>query len=541
MVNEIVTQLMTQTSGEAQARMTNLSNTSLPALRAYLDGQSRLRRGDAQNAAKDFDRALDEDSTFALAGLGLRLATSWYGDPQLGDRGIRAAWRERARLSARDQALLTALAGPHYPARSSNVDLYKAREQYLSLVPDNAEAWYLLADETFHYGSAMGIPDWEERSLAGFKKAMELDSTYLPGYTHAMPLAPSMGDTAFLTRALRLRTAGDTSTQWRVLNDWYLAAKRGDNAAAASVFQKLGPAPAPVLNGIIRHMVFDGTGARQAREAIERFVALSPTEAEKHGRSRYAHDVMLILGRPSDALKYLELSRDSANDLNIPVILLRDASMGLIDERYGVEAAQRLARIDAAPEPTDATGKAVQRVIIRAMEPWRIARGDTTQTRRSVQRLRSIARTVPADDALNAELEIAFIEMLAAQQSRSASFRSSVERVDSLLMLQDFGAATPSRLAQQTIFAAKAWESLGDVARAESMIARYPIWNGENEPYLGLQLREQGRIAAKAGDRKRAIRAYRQYLSMNVIAEPSSVSQIDSVRRELAKVEAETR
>ena len=170
LVNQLALQLMTQTSGEAAARMTTLSSTSLPALRAYLDGQARLRRGDAQTAAKDFDRALKEDSTFALAGLGLRLATGWYGDPQLGNRGIDIAWREKARLSARDQALLVALAGPRYPERSSNLDLYKSREQYLSMAPDNAEAWYLLADQIFHFGSAMGIPDWEERVARGVQE-----------------------------------------------------------------------------------------------------------------------------------------------------------------------------------------------------------------------------------------------------------------------------------------------------------------------------------------------------------------------------------
>lgn len=534
LVNQISTQLMTRTSGEAVGRLTNLSSTSLPALRAYLDGQARLRRGDARNAASDFDRALREDSTFALAGLGLRLATGWYGDPALGNRGIVMAWKERARLSPRDQALLVALAGPGYPARSSDVEVYKAREQYLSMAPDNAEAWYLFADQIFHAGSAMGIRNWEERALDGFRKAMQLDSTYSPGYTHAMPLAASMGDTAFLARAVKLRSVLDTATNWRVLNDWYLAARGGDIAKANDVFNQLGTEPEVVLNGIVRHTLFDGTGAAQAMAAIERFVNIAPTEASRRGRARYAHDVMLDLGRPGDAMRYLEASRDSARDLNALIITLRDATMGEIPRARGVEPARVLSQIESRPEPRDSAGKDIQRVIIRVMEPWRIANGDTTQTHRSIERLRSLMRNAP-NDALNAEIEIAFIEMLHADAVGSPSLRQAVSRLDSLLLLDDVGSASTSRLAQQTIFGARVWQKLGDLPRALAMSGRYAIWSSESVPYLALQLREQGRIAALAGDENRAARAYQHYLSMRANAEPSVAPQIDSVRRELAK------
>ena len=533
LVNQLATQLMTQTSGEAAARMTNLSSTSLPALRAYLDGQARLRRGDAQAAAKDFDRALKEDSTFALAGLGLRLATGWYGDPALGNEGIRIAWKEKARLSPRDQALLVALAGPRFPELSSNIELFKAREQYLSQAPDNAEAWYLLADQIFHYGSAMGIPDWEERSLAGFRKAMELDSTYLPGYTHAMPLAPSLGDTAFLSRALRLRSAADTSSFWRTQHDWYMAARQGDSAGANAVFEKLGRNPEPVLTAIVRHMLFDGTGAAQARQAIDRFIALAATEQNRRARSRYAHDVALDLGRPSDASRYLAASKDSALDLNALIITVRDATMREIPDQAALDAVRVLSQLEARSEPADSAGKGVQRAIIRVMEPWRIAHGDTTQTRRSIDRLRAFARTTRSD-SVNTELEIAFIEMLRADLARSPDLRRAVERVDSLILVLDVSGAPTSRLAQQTIAGARVWEKLGDPARALTMVGRYAVWTTENVPYLGLQLREQGRLAAKAGDRKRAVRAYEHYLGMRALAEPAVVPQVDSVRRELA-------
>jgi tetratricopeptide (TPR) repeat protein len=538
LVDQIAQQLLTQTSGEASQRMSNLTSTSLTALRAYLDGQALLRRGDAVNAAKDFERALNEDSTFALAGLGLRLATSWYGDPTLGNRGIDIAWRERARLSARDQALLVALAGPRYPNRSSNLDVYNARLQYLQMVPDNAEARYLLADHIFHFGSAIGIRDWEQQALSGFRKAMTLDSTYLPGYQHAMPLAPSMGDTAFYNRALRLRLASDTATLWRVENDWYMAAHSGDMAKSAAVFTRLGNTPEPILNGIIRLALFDGTGAADAKTAIDRFVSLAVTDQNRRGRMRYAHDVLLALGRPADAARYLSMSKDSAADLNVPIITLRDAAMGVATQQAGNDAARMLRAYEDQPEASDSVKRDIQRAVTRMMEPWRLAHGDTTLTRRSLARLRSLTRGIRPSEQILADIEIAFIEMMHADVTKSPGLRRSVERLDSLMLLEDVTHGSTGRWAQQTIGAARVWEELGEPDRALRMVSRYSVWETESLPYIGVQLREQGRLASLAGDRDRAIRAYRHFIRMSADAEPSMQRELDSARRELAKLES---
>jgi hypothetical protein len=538
LVNQIATQLMTQTSGETAARLSTLTSTSLPALRAYLDGQARLRRGDAVTAAKDFERALKEDSTFALAGLGLRLATSWYGDGQLGDRGLAIAVREKARLSPRDQLLLTALAGPKYPDASTNRELYAAREQFLASAPDNAEAWYLVADHIFHFGAAMGMADWEERSLAGFKKAMELDSLYLPGYNHALPLAPSLGDTEFTNRAFRLHARADTASFWRKQHQYYMAARAGEDEAAANALASNGLQREGLLQGVIRHVQFDGTGAVHAQRAIEEIVRTSATEALRRGRSRYAHDVMMNLGRPAQAVTYLNASKDSADDFNVRIILVRDAIAGEGSRALADEAAVALADLENGPEPADSTARQIQRAVIRVLEPWRLTKGDTSQTRRSLARLRSIARTSPADQLSQSELEIAYIEMLHAGLTRAPTLRTATERVDSMLMDQNFGGVHTGRTTQHAIATAHMWERLSEPKRALSAVLRYATWNTEVMPYLGTQVREIARIAALAGDRKRALRSYRHYLGLRSLAEPSLKPQVDSVRRELSALES---
>jgi TolB-like protein len=533
LVDRIATRLLTETSTEGATRLPGLTGTSLPALRAYLDGQSRLRRGEAVAAAQDFNRALHEDSTFALAGLGAWLAAGWYGDPQLSDRGIRVAWQNRQKLSDRDKALLLALVGPHYPDPSTAPEVYRERERYVSIARDDAEAAYLLADEIFHFGSVLGITDWEERSLAGFRRAMELDSTYLPGYIHALPLAPSLGDSAFTRRSMRLLLAADTSAFRRFQADWYFAVRRGDTAAADALWNKIPPPAAEgILSNVVRTTIFDGTGASYAKRAVEQLMTLSRTEQERRARARYGHEVLMMLGRPIEALRYLDASRDSARDLNVPILKLRDASMGEVDRTVG-DAAAREIRPYELGEPTDSLGRVTQRAAIRVMEPWRLLHGDTSQTRRSLARLRALATTVLPGEKVASQLEIGLIETMHADVTKSPALRQVLQRVDSTMMQLEFGATHPGRLAQTAVTLARIWEKLGDEKRALLMIMRHPQWSSESLPYLGVQMREEARIAMRAGERKRAQRSGDHFLRMRAIAEPSRRAQMDSVRREV--------
>ena len=73
-------------------------------------------------------------------------------------------------------------------------------------------------------------------------------------------------------------------------------------------------------------------------------------------------------------------------------------------------------------------------------------------------------------------------------------------------------------------------------ARSAAARRRSDAW-AQNNPYLATQLREQGRLAALAGEREEAIRAYRHYLALRADAEPALKPQVDAVRRELQQLE----
>jgi serine/threonine-protein kinase len=535
LVDRLAARLLAETSAEGAGRSASLTSTSLPALRAYLDGQAKMRRVDVVGAAKDFERALEADSTFVLAALGLRMASSWYGDATLQQRGLDIAWRERARLSQRDQTLLVAIGGPRYPEPPTAQELLTARQRYLAVAPDRADAWYLLGDHVFHYGWVLNVPNPEERAFESFRRASEIDSSYVVGYLHALPLALSLGDTAAARRFERLRLASDTSRFWLVLNRWQKAYAIGDSAGARAIADSIDLSQ--YVFGMDQVTFYDGTGVADVRRGIDSALKKAATDGQRRAVERMAHDFELVAGRPSAALAHLVASADSANDTNVPVLKVRDALIADGDTVAALEAVRTLAALDTGPISSDTVIRASQRAATRVLEPWRLAHGDTSQTRRSVERLRAMTRQLTGARKTEAEVEIAAIEAMHADVARSANLRAATTRLDSLLRVMDYPGSNVGRASFANLVASRLLEKLGDVRGALAAARRRSDAWSQNNAYLATQLREQGRLAALAGEHEEAIRAYRRYLALRADAEPALRPQVEAVRRELRQLE----
>ena len=61
--------------------LARVTTASLPALRAYLEGEILYRKADWQAAIQAYRRAVDADTTFALAWLRLGESISWLPAP----------------------------------------------------------------------------------------------------------------------------------------------------------------------------------------------------------------------------------------------------------------------------------------------------------------------------------------------------------------------------------------------------------------------------------------------------------------------------
>ncbi|HYW08825.1 MAG TPA: BTAD domain-containing putative transcriptional regulator [Longimicrobium sp.] len=217
---------------EQIGRTAALTTTSLPALKAYLAGESDFRRGAFHPAAEHFGRATRIDSAFALAWYRLSVARTWAGED--GSVAAARALRLSAQLAPTDQKLLRARlafqAGSALEAEALCRELIASR-------PDLIEAWNELGEIRFHRAI------WGGRSLEGargaWERVVELDRDNVNARIHLAHIAALAGREAELDRMVnevaRLSPAHESLTRLKLLRAFALR----DTAARTAMLDTL--------------------------------------------------------------------------------------------------------------------------------------------------------------------------------------------------------------------------------------------------------------------------------------------------------------
>ncbi|MCK5484128.1 MAG: hypothetical protein KAJ13_10500, partial [Gemmatimonadetes bacterium] len=192
MVDDLTAQLLSGLSGGAAARVRRVAavtTESLPALKAFLEGEEEFRRGQFRPAVESFRRAVSEDSTFALAYYRLSLVAEWNLEDRLSREMAEKAVRYADRLAERDRRLLEAFL---IRRRGDNLMAAQAYRSILGAYPDEMEAWLDLAEVQFHsyplYGRS--FTDASE----SLERVLELDPDHSTALIHLARLRAYEGD-----------------------------------------------------------------------------------------------------------------------------------------------------------------------------------------------------------------------------------------------------------------------------------------------------------------------------------------------------------
>jgi tetratricopeptide (TPR) repeat protein len=169
-------------------RVSGLTTGSLAAMREYLTGEQYYRRSAWDSAQAAFARAVEQDSTFALAHYRLAMALGWKGGygTQRAAAASAAAERYGDRLPPRERALVVAYQ-LFSKGRLAAADSMRA---YVALHPEDADGWYLLGESQYHTKNLTGLDAAALR--APFDRVLALDSTLTPAAIH--PLETSLGE-----------------------------------------------------------------------------------------------------------------------------------------------------------------------------------------------------------------------------------------------------------------------------------------------------------------------------------------------------------
>jgi tetratricopeptide (TPR) repeat protein len=196
-----------------------LTTSSLPALRAYLEGEVLFRRAAFEAAAEAYERAIAADSTFALAAYRLSTAYGWTATSmdEQAQRYAALSNRHAEALPAREAALVRATVAA---LRNGDPEGVGALRDLAARYPDDPEVWYELGEAYMHSGGqALASPEDAE---AAFSRSIALDSAFLPAYIHAVELAVGRRDTARVRGLLATyeRLSGATGESGAELRRW---------------------------------------------------------------------------------------------------------------------------------------------------------------------------------------------------------------------------------------------------------------------------------------------------------------------------------
>jgi tetratricopeptide (TPR) repeat protein len=465
-------------AGPELQHLSSLTTTSLDALVAYIEGERLYRRGDFDAALEAYERAIERDSSFALAHLRAYQSFGWIDvfDPaRLPFQEASSAAAER--LPARERALVAALVG----VDADDPSAFEGAEQATRRYPDDPDLWNALGELQVHVGQRALRPYEEQREP--LERAVELAPDFAPYLIHLTEYHLSSGDSA---EAARL-----------VERERELAPEAGFAARHAIAFELIhgdaAPSDAELTEAGFNILTSTADlGRLDARETFLR--AMAPRFADRpeaEGIAQLLRVTVVNQGRIADALR--EFPKDAG-------LRVRAFDMGLLP-------ADSLRSYDFADDP-------VAHAVASAMlGDWETYRGLLPAVERQLQRS---AEEVPEAVARRVRALPRMIAALAAwKREGPAAGRPLME--EALLEVSD-PAVEPA-----VWWLGQMHEESGDDAEA----LRHYRAIAHNDAFAALRA---ARIADRLGQPELARRYYRELLAAWEDADPEFQPWIEEAR-----------
>lgn len=231
---------------ERQTRLAVTTSASLAALKAYLEGEARLRAGEYEPALEAYRRATREDSTFALAWSRLAVAAEWAFLPHDAAIAVKRAVALAERLPERDRLLLV---GWDAYARGEADRAEAVYERVLDDWPEEVMAWLQLGEIRFHYAPSRGRTIADSR--AAFERVLELDPAQEGARLHLARVAALEGERAELDAHVRRIVRRDRWSQAAYEARGLRALAAGDTLAMRELAEDLGGEDSYVALGVM--------------------------------------------------------------------------------------------------------------------------------------------------------------------------------------------------------------------------------------------------------------------------------------------------
>ena len=534
LADRLAAHLLAQLRPSAQRRLLRSAATtaSLPAFKAFAEGEALFLAGRYPEAVTAFQRAIAEDSSFALAYYRLSLAADWASMTDLSPTAAEQAVRHQERLPERERMLLKA----YFAWRRGDAD--DAERQYraiLATYPTDVEGWFQLGEVLFHgnpfrgrsiteartpFARVLGFEPGNERAishlvrvLAADRRTRELDSV--------LQQVPEPANEPWLD-VFRHRTAMDAGSLERTLARLasepdvvvYTAAERAavylrDFAAAEALTRMLLDASRPLHTRVRGRLTLAELAlARGQWETAKRELAAASALAPG---TALAHRALLMASPflPPDDSTFTDLRSRLARPFTLPT---SPESVYLSWQEF----------------PPNILGSYLRGILAARL-------GDSTGWMREVTELEQFSGT-RRDEAQASNLGRSIRAMSAWRAGDAVGGLGELQRAEAPTRLETvrtpFGAQSFERYLR-----AEFLDELGD---AQSALGWYRSM-GESTTfdltYLGPALLRMGRIHERTGNVESAAAAYRELIELWASCDTALQPVRDEAVRRLAAME----
>jgi serine/threonine-protein kinase len=471
-----------QTRAIGAVRQAAIGSSSVPAIKAFLQGELHFRRTDWDSAAFYYQRAVALDSTFAPAMRHLSNVLGWKARQD--DTGVegRRTYELALRAGALNRGLapresLLVVADSVFAvlidrSPSDTLAATMARRLFATLdtgtrrFPDDPEMWYKLGDARYHFRFMMG-QEGPEPSRAAFDRAIALDSAFAPAYIHPIDIAFWQQDGAGARRYIDAYLALDP-TDINADNVRLVQRALDPAGARGDIRALVDTAPAELTDKVFQTLAPYADSAETALRIAREVSAQDASRRGKYARSMFAQ---LLAYRG-----HLRESRRAADSTAL-FLLPHLALMGIV--------------------PADSASEMFAKAWLRSPEPrgslsglrWWAEQGDTAT-------LRDLVRRVEAGAPVRYTADDARVFLALARRDTTDALRRIAARPDGPCV----GACYWLRLLEGQLLAAKRRDR-----EAMAVLDRtYPMGDVTSVVWM----LERARVAERLGERQKAIDAY---------------------------------
>ncbi|MDB4876402.1 MAG: transcriptional activator protein [Gemmatimonadetes bacterium] len=529
LVDALAAQLMTQLDASAPARRYRsaaLTTHSIEALRAYLRGEAEYTSGRYPAAVSAFQRAIDGDSTFALAYRGLSGAASWTAQSAIADWAAERALAYSGRLATRQRAGVEAWSLYLRGVADSAEFLYRrlaADDEY------DLEARTQLAEIAFHWGPSLGRPSVDSRP--DWRRALELEPRNASALLHAARLAARAGDSVEFNRLASQLERSDPDEN-RVIELRLLRAFAfGDHPGRVVAAERFALIPVSVARGILESVaVASPDQADVAELLVPPFFARQTFESRDAGMMFLRAQFQLARGHARAA----SATVDSAMSLHEGHAVEYRAVLAMLPLPQAAPAERlRAARALSLPLPRTAVHPMTVPLRHYLLGMLAVRAGDTATAERSARTLDAFRSVRSADTAYSHRF---------ARVVRAEAMRSAGNSARALALLGEPHLAPDHRLphvysfplAHERFLRA---ELLSDVHRPQDALAwlsTFPDPAGYDFMYAPAARLREAQFHEALGERAAAAVSYRRFLALWADADPELAPVVTAAKARLA-------